>query len=589
MSDSQIDYDVNQIFSSDELKASAVLIPYINTNLLGRTLKIQPPISINLNDTMIIDATTLRSLEITTSMRDNTKKGSLLHAIRRTKTASGARTLDRWLCFPTTSINIINNRLNLVEYFCKNTHLTSDIRQILENCDDTQRTSQKISFTHYNPDDFLKLNRILESMLIIKNRLQSELYATPNDSMKTLVERIQPQNDLINIISEAIYEDMLNKMKETRQYNSDGSIISSVDTDNKDTDIEDVENIDFDTNLEEKCNDEPVMKRKISKKHKKMEQDSESSIFEEDFASIVKNDNWVIKKDFSPSLLKLHEQLETKYHGSVELRSHPSYGFIVAIKKVRNNKDVERILNATHIHHFKYRKWFIIQKWTHLGGQIENIKTKIREEETKLLQLIQKKIVEEWYLTVQNSRVVDELDIASSFAVLAREQNFMRPILNYSYSHKIVGGRHPVVEAGLHRKDVSLPNMGGKSTYLRQNAIISILAQIGSFVPADYAEIGIVDQILSRIIMDEIGRGTAILDGIAISFATLYQLHYINRCRTLFATHFHVLPNLMVNFENASCYCTDLQENEDGSFYYLHRIKEGVNRNSAQEFRRQCY
>ncbi|CAG8843956.1 29987_t:CDS:1, partial [Gigaspora margarita] len=86
MSDSQIDYDVNQTFSSDELKASAALIPYINKNLLGRTLKIQPPISINLNDTMIIDATTLRSLEITTSMRDNTKKGSLLHAIRRTKT-----------------------------------------------------------------------------------------------------------------------------------------------------------------------------------------------------------------------------------------------------------------------------------------------------------------------------------------------------------------------------------------------------------------------------------------------------------------------------------------------------------------------
>ncbi|CAG8777034.1 25060_t:CDS:2, partial [Gigaspora margarita] len=195
-------------------------------------------------------------------------------------------------------------------------------------------------------------------------------------------------------------------------------------------------------------------------------------------------------------------------------------------------------------------------------------------------------IVEEWYLTVQNSRAVDELDIANSFAVLAREQNFVRPILNYSYSHKIVGGRHPVVEAGLHRKDVSLPNMGGKSTYLRQNAIISILAQIGSFVPADYAEIGIVDQILSRVgasdnlyqdqstfmvemietahilrnatprsfvIMDEIGRGTAILDGIAISFATLYQLHYINRCRTLFATHFHELPNLMgVNRNSAA-------------------------------------
>ncbi|CAG8644261.1 11067_t:CDS:10, partial [Dentiscutata heterogama] len=354
-------------------------------------------------------------------------------------------------------------------------------------------------------------------------------------------------------------------------------------------------------------------KKKISKKRKKVKQNSESSTFEEDFASIVKNDNWVIKKDFSPSLLKLHEQLEKKYrdmiklrnrwkdklNGSVELRSHPSYGFIVAIKKVRNNKDVERILNATRIHHFKHRKWFIIQKWTHLGGQIEDIKIMIREEETKVLQLIQKKIVEEWYLTVQNSRVVDELDIASSLAVLAREQNFVRPILNYGHSHKIVAGRHPVVEAGLQSKG-------------RQ--FVKNDCYVGSFVPADYAEIGIVDQILSRVgasdnlyqdqstfmvemietahilknatprsfvIMDEIGRGTATLDGIAISFATLYQLHYINRCRTLFATHFHELPNLMVNFENAACYCTDIQEDEDGGFYYLHQIKEGVNRNSA--------
>ncbi|CAG8474330.1 14117_t:CDS:10 [Cetraspora pellucida] len=629
--DSQVDYDINQMFSSDELKASAALLSYINKNLVGRTLKIQSPISINLNDTMIIDATTLRSLEITISMRDNTKRGSLLHAIRRTKTASGARTLDRWLCFPTTSINIINNRLNLVEYFCKNTHLTSDIRQILENCDDTQRTSQKITFTHCNPDDFLKLKHTLESMLSIKYRLQSELYTIPDASMKTLVERIQPQNDLINIISEAIDEDVLIKMKETRQYNPDGSIISGINTD-----IEEAENIDLDTNFEG-CNDEPVAKKKTTKKRKKIGQNSESSTFEEDFASIVKNDNWVIKKEFSPRLLQLHEQLEVKYRDMIELRnrwkvklklrSHPSFGFIVAIKRVQNNKDVERILNATRIHHFKHRKLFIIQKWTHLGGQIEDIKSNIREEETRIFQLIQKKIVEEWDLTVQNSRVVDELDIVSSFAVLAREQNFVRPILNYGNSHKIVGGRHPVVEAGLQLKGRQfikndcyvgdkkrLPNMGGKSTYLRQNAIISILAQIGSFVPADHAEIGIVDQILSRVgasdnlyqdqstfmvemietahilrnatsrsfvIMDEIGRGTATLDGIAISFATLYQLHYINRCRTLFATHFHELPNLIVNFENVACYCTDIQENKDGSFYYLHQIKEGVNRNSA--------
>lgn len=155
--------------------------------------------------------------------------------------------------------------------------------------------------------------------------------------------------------------------------------------------------------------------------------------------------------------------------------------------------------------------------------------------------------------------------------------------------------------------------MAGKSTYLRQNALISILAQTGSFVPAEYAEIGLVDKVFSRvgsadnlyqdqstfmvemletaqilkeatprsfIIMDEVGRGTTPEDGIAVGYACLHHLYHVNQCRTLFATHFHALTDMTKSFEKLGCYCNDLLEEPDGRFSYVHRLRKGVNRES---------
>lgn len=226
---------------------------------------------------------------------------------------------------------------------------------------------------------------------------------------------------------------------------------------------------------------------------------------------------------------------------------------------------------------------------------------------------------------------MDELDVACSFAILAEEQQMVRPILNTGTSHKIIGGRHPTVKLGLEEQGrqfvsndcflgeeeriwlVTGPNMGGKSTFLRQNALITILAQVGSFVPADYAEIGIVDQIFSRIgaaddlfrdqstfmvemletaailnqatprsfvIMDEVGRGTTPEDGTAVGFACLHHLHNVNKCRTLFATHFHALADMTRDFERLGTYCTDIKETGSGSFTFIHRLRRGVNRES---------
>ncbi|RHZ74145.1 hypothetical protein Glove_227g7 [Diversispora epigaea] len=632
----EVERDIQKTFSLIELKASGGLLNYIKKNLIGRFPKMQFPIRIHPKDTMIIDATALRSLEITTSMQDFTKKGSLMHAIQRTKTASGTRTLDNWLRFPSTSINVINYRLNLVEYFYNNSHLTNDICQLLSECDDAQRMSQKVTFDQYSPDDFLKLKRTLETMLLIKNRIRVELNITPNDSLEAILTRFKPQQNLINSITKAVDEESLNRAKDKQ---SSDEVIDVEDGEELLNPIKNYfkkETITYDW--------------KARQFHKQKKAEPTVKDKEMEIQMLIKSDNWVINKDFSPQLIKLYKQLEDKYRDMInlqiswqyrlngpllELRSHPSYGFIVIIRKGRgavNVVNVESLLEAVPITTIGNRKLYNAQKWSELGGQIESIKTKIREEEYNVFQIIRRKIEEEWYVTIGNSNVIDELDIATSLAVLAQEQKMIRPILDYNYSHKIIGGRHPIVESSLQKKGhqfvkndcfvgdkerlllITGPNMGGKSTYLRQNAVISILAQIGSFVPADYAEIGIVDQILSRVggsdnlyknqstfmvemietayilknatqrsfvIMDEIGRGTTTLDGIAISFATLFQLHYVNRCRTLFATHFHEITSLIENFEHAVCYCTDIQENVDGSFYYLHQLKGGVNRNSA--------
>ncbi|CCM02791.1 uncharacterized protein FIBRA_04902 [Fibroporia radiculosa] len=235
---------------------------------------------------------------------------------------------------------------------------------------------------------------------------------------------------------------------------------------------------------------------------------------------------------------------------------------------------------------------------------------------------------------------MDELDVTVAFANLAVEMHFVRPVITDSPVYHVVNGRHPTVELGLLATGrvftpntvkmdpdsrlhvITGPNMAGKSTFLRQTALIAILAQSGSFVPADGAEIGLVDRVFSRIgarddlfrdrstfmvemletseilrratpnslvIMDEVGRGTTVDDGLAIAFAAVHHLIKVNRCRALFATHFHELADMLGcsdnnkgqgPFSNVKFFCTDVDETEDGYFTYAHRLKPGVNRDS---------
>ena len=279
----------------------------------------------------------------------------------------------------------------------------------------------------------------------------------------------------------------------------------------------------------------------------------------------------------------------------------------------------------------KSTRSFYLGPWSRLGSKIDQAKINIRNEEQRIFATLRSEVVRNLIKLRRNAAVLDELDVACCFAILATEQSWTRPKLNSGMEHKIIGGRHPTVKLGLEEQGRSFvsndlilntkeriwlvtgPNMAGKSTFLRQNALISILAQVGSYVPAEYAEIGIVDQVFSRIgaaddlfrdqstfmvemletaailrqatprsfvIMDEVGRGTTPEDGTAVGYACLYHLHHINKCRTLFATHFHALADMTESFESLGRYCTDVAEDENGAFSFLHRLRQGVNRQS---------
>lgn len=357
-------------------------------------------------------------------------------------------------------------------------------------------------------------------------------------------------------------------------------------------------------------------------------------------------DTWIMRRDASEALRKLHEDLDQLKGEKAELtqrlrdavgsntlslRWSPSNGHICHVRGNVSQKALEELGLTKSASSTKTTRSFYLPAWSELGARIDQVKSKIRREEQRIFEDLRREVILNLVKIRRNAAVMDELDVACSFAILAEEQQMVRPILNTGTSHKIIGGRHPTVKLGLEEQGrqfvsndcflgeeeriwlVTGPNMGGKSTFLRQNALITILAQVGSFVPADYAEIGIVDQIFSRIgaaddlfrdqstfmvemletaailnqatprsfvIMDEVGRGTTPEDGTAVGFACLHHLHNVNKCRTLFATHFHALADMTRDFDRLGTYCTDIKETGSGSFTFIHRLRRGVNRES---------
>ncbi|OJI97807.1 hypothetical protein ASPVEDRAFT_79495 [Aspergillus versicolor CBS 583.65] len=619
-------------FTEEEVAAGYSLLQYIQAQLQGLNLKLQPPRRRHLDESMNIDRNSLRGLEILESARDGFGKGSLLHAVRRTSTKSGARLLRDRLTSPSTSLAVINERLDLVSVFIEDKTLKEDLVQLLKRSYDAQRLVQKFTLGRGDPDDLICLSRAIEAskevkrLLLSKERDESsnaQVTDASRQSLRTMISRLYLDGPTVladKILSAIDEEGLLQQQRIEDDTAAEAASLAQEVTLN--------EGVPGDL--------ESLPKKVRTKGNYRPAVDDSSTA-----------DAWIMRRDASHALEELHRTLDQLQAEKLSLGQHlrdsvgssaltlkwtPGLGHICHVKGAKiSQKQLEDLGVTRNVSSTKSTRSFYLPAWTELGGRMDQIKLQIRQEEQAIFEGLRREAILNLVKIRRNALAMDELDVACSFATLADEQRLVRPVLTQGTSHKIVGGRHPTVKLGLEEQGrhfvsndcflgeseriwlITGPNMAGKSTFLRQNALITILAQVGSFVPADYAEIGVVDQIFSRIgaaddlfrdqstfmvemletaailkqatarsfvIMDEVGRGTTPEDGAAVSFACLHHLHYRNQCRTLFATHFHTLADMTHEFPALGRYCTDVKEASSGSFSFVHRLRKGVNRES---------
>ncbi|KAJ2056547.1 MutS protein 1 [Coemansia sp. S155-1] len=563
--------------SSGEQAASCALLNYILDTQLGLLPPLQPPKRYRVEGHMRMSAATIQALELLQPSNGGERGNSehtLLGEIDRTKTSAGGRLLAKRLTAPSTEIGIIEQRLDLVEFFNFSTRVRDQIYERLDNIGDVERAVNKLSLNCGGPHDLLDIARTLGEVSKIKAILRAHLDTSKDDS----------------------WEDRLS---------DPASLVRDIDTKIRRDAERDVRVFGF---LRPDCSD------RITNLHRQL-----------------------VAKDLERKQLQLHWQMQFKC-SSLRLDTIPALGHFIEVSK----RDSERLADSTEfrmIQSLKSKVRFENNQWTYLLSEIEMLKNTIQAEEMRVFEELRDSVLEASASIRTNSKVLADLDVAISMSLLASARQYVRPrFVSTSESlkddaegdmHVIVNGRHPVVESQLlasnrqyvgndctfsdiDRRVLLLtgPNMGGKSTFLRQTALISILAQVGSFVPADDAQLRIFDAIYSRIgardnlaldqstfmvemsetadilkhatanslvILDEIGRGTSTVDGISVAYATLRYLHDRTRCKAIFATHYHELvPHVVPELSAIQPLQTAIYEDGQGGFAFLHKVKPGI-------------
>ena len=636
--ESPVSQDEQSEFTFSEVAAGSLILEYVRSRVLDTSIKLQPPVRRSPDEFMVIDKQSLRGLEIRQTLKDGLTQGSLLQTMRRTVTKSGARMLSQRLVSPSLSLTTINDRLDLVQELRYQDTLREHVQGLLKKTSDTCRLLQRFSIGKGDADDMIGLAKTIAVMQQMTELIHDHILSTQPSDISLLEEEQKTSGPLLEL---TCFWNMLERFDLVGPMQAANSILSTIDeeglsrkhqaevkeSEESEQMAEDVESADASGAAP------PKLSRRASK--------------QATIASGLSMDIWIMRKQASPTLSKAHKDLDSllleKHELSLKLRRDTGsesltlkwsaqLGHFCHLKGKDTKGHLENLSGARIIASTKSTRTFHFAEWTHLGVNIDTAKLRIRAEEDRVFQKLRGQILENLMRLRRNAAVLDELDVACSNATAAKERNLIRPLLNTGTAHKIVGGRHPTVDVGLTEQGrqftandcfvgdnsesiylITGPNMAGKSTYLRQNALITILAQTGSFVPADYAELGLVDQVFSRVgsadnlyqdqstfmvemletaeilkratprsfvIMDEIGRGTTPEDGVAVGYACLHHLQHVNQSRALFATHFHTLADMTVDFEALGRYCTDVAEEGDGSWAYVHKLRKGVNRKS---------
>ncbi|KAG0026880.1 DNA mismatch repair ATPase msh1 [Podila clonocystis] len=524
----QFDFDHRHLapFSNREQSACLAILRYVNHTQMGRRPVVQQPIEWQDASIVKIDRNTIEALELVRTLRDATRMGSLLYHLDRTKTKAGSRLLSDWLTSPLTSIEKINGRLDMVEFLGNDSHLMNDIDIYLTDCRDAQRAVQKLSLGQIEPQDLVSIRVTLEALQKIKRRMEDKIMITSttkrNGGVPSLVKETLANINGLEHICELIRNVVDESMDQHQQYGFINEGVSPL------------------------LNELHTDLRELKKKKKAL-----VGRWIEHLGGVKP---FEIKSSFG-------------YRHVVEMRS------TVTAERLRELVDGQ-VVDVSHTDQRRSKVRYQIPALSELMDSIERMEAQIVLQEKSILGATRLEILEESTAIVQNCRYIAQLDVLLAFAQMQCDRNGRSTIIS---------GRHPVVELALQdegrhffENDCSVgqedliwlltgPNMGGKSTFLRQNAIITIMAQMGCFVPAASATLSIVDKVFSRlgssdnlansqstfmvemtetasilqhaterslVIMDEVGRGTATLDGCAIAYATLHHLYHVNKCRT---------------------------------------------------------
>ncbi|MFQ5785831.1 MAG: DNA mismatch repair protein MutS [Alphaproteobacteria bacterium] len=551
-------------FGRAEIGACGALADYVELTQKGRLPRLAPPRRIAAGAVMAIDGATRRNLELTQTLSGE-RTGSLLSVIDRTVSGAGARLLAARLASPLTDPAAIEERLEAVAFFVDEAALRGELRETLRHCPDLERALSRLTLGRGGPRDLAAVRDALAETAVLRGVLAGHRQGPPPPTVAALGAALGEHDALVDRLTRALRPDL----------------------------------------------------------------------------PLIARDGGFIAPGYAPDLDDLVTLRDESRRLVAELQRRYQEATGIASLKVRHNNVLGYYVEVTPIHADKLDETFIHRQT--LASAVRYTTVELGELEGKISRAAERALAVELALfadlvgevavraedIARAAGALAGLDFAAGLAALAVEAHYTRPVVDESCAFRIEGGRHPVVEAFAAGRDggpadfvangcdlgaearlwlVTGPNMAGKSTFLRQNALIAVLAQMGSFVPAEAAHIGVVDRLFSRVgaaddlargrstfmvemvetaailsqasarslvILDEIGRGTATFDGLSIAWATVEHLHGVNRCRTLFATHYHELTALAAKLDALACHTMRVKEWRD-EVVFLYEVAAGA-------------
>jgi len=551
-------------FGRPELAAMGAIVEYLEITQKGKLPLLQPPLRESESGVMQIDAATRRNLELTQALSGG-RAGSLLAAIDRTVTAGGGRLLEGRVSSPYRVLDSIRARQDAVAFAVDQPRFREDLRAALRQVPDLERALSRLGLDRGGPRDLAAVRNTLAQAARIAELMGGQ------DLPSALTEagqHLTGHDELRDLLGRAI-------VGEPPLLVRDGGFIAEG----------------FDEDLDE--------------------------------ARRLRDEGRGVIAGMQA------EYIELTGIQSLKVKHNNVLGYFVEVTSTHADRMLSPPLSET----FKHRQTtanqlrFTTVPLSEMETRILNAGGRALDIEKRLYDSLKTAILDKSAVLSQAAGALAELDLATSLADLAAAEDWCRPKVDESRALVVEGGRHPVVERALraqgggpfvandcalgHDSDIWLltgPNMAGKSTFLRQNALIAVLAQMGSFVPARRAHIGMVSHLFSRIgasddlargrstfmvemvetaailnraddralvILDEIGRGTATYDGLSIAWATLEHLHEVNRCRTLFATHYHELTHLSDKLDRVDNATMAVKEH-GGEVVFLHEVHRGA-------------